>query len=130
MAEDASTRLDSECLTALKERRPEEAVKGMARATGPSRGVSESCLPMTLRFRGRLLLLSMSSALSRLLSGGNVVQNADYFVITGRTREHNDSLGSGRHFLSPNFSLFLKKTTSATLDYCNPECEPELTVIP
>jgi HD-GYP domain-containing protein (c-di-GMP phosphodiesterase class II) len=34
MTEDASTRLDSECLTALKERRPEEAVKGMARATG------------------------------------------------------------------------------------------------
>src|SRR5580700_7376996 len=34
MAEDASTRLDAECLTALKERRPEEAVKGMARATG------------------------------------------------------------------------------------------------
>jgi hypothetical protein len=34
MAEDASTRLDSECLTALKERRPEEAVNGMARATG------------------------------------------------------------------------------------------------
>ena len=54
---------------------------------GPSRGVSESCLPMTVWFRGRLLLLSMSSALSRLLSGGNVVRYADDFVITGRTRE-------------------------------------------
>ena len=44
---------------------------------------------MTVWFRGRLLLLSMSSALSlsRLLSGGNVVRYADDFVITGRTRE-------------------------------------------
>ena len=44
---------------------------------------------MTEWFRGRLLLLSMSSALSlsRLLSGGNVVRYADDFVITGRTRE-------------------------------------------
>lgn len=36
LAEDASTRLDAECLTALKERRPEEAVKGLAQATGAS----------------------------------------------------------------------------------------------
>jgi RNA-directed DNA polymerase len=42
---------------------------------------------MTVWFRGRLFLLSMSSALSRLLSGGNVVRYADDFVITGRTRE-------------------------------------------
>jgi hypothetical protein len=44
---------------------------------------------MTVWFRGRLLLLSMSSALSlsRLLGGGNVVRYADDFVITGRTRE-------------------------------------------
>jgi HD-GYP domain-containing protein (c-di-GMP phosphodiesterase class II) len=34
MAEDSRTRLDSECLTALKERRPEEAVQGLAQATG------------------------------------------------------------------------------------------------
>jgi len=34
MAEDASTRLDSECLAALRERRQEEPVKSMAQATG------------------------------------------------------------------------------------------------
>jgi HD-GYP domain-containing protein (c-di-GMP phosphodiesterase class II) len=34
MSEDASTRLDSECLTALKERRPEETVHSMAQAAG------------------------------------------------------------------------------------------------
>jgi HD-GYP domain-containing protein (c-di-GMP phosphodiesterase class II) len=34
MGEDSSTRLDAECLTALKERRPEEAVKGLAQAAG------------------------------------------------------------------------------------------------
>ena len=36
MAEDSRTRLDPECLTALKERRPEEAVNGLAQATGAS----------------------------------------------------------------------------------------------
>jgi HD-GYP domain-containing protein (c-di-GMP phosphodiesterase class II) len=34
MAEDASTRLDLECMTALRERRPEEAVKTLAQAAG------------------------------------------------------------------------------------------------
>jgi HD-GYP domain-containing protein (c-di-GMP phosphodiesterase class II) len=34
MAEDSRTRLDSECFTALKERRPEEVVNALAKATG------------------------------------------------------------------------------------------------
>jgi hypothetical protein len=34
MSEDASSRLDLDCLTALKERRPEEAVKALAQVTG------------------------------------------------------------------------------------------------
>jgi len=34
MEEDATTRLDAECLTALKERRPEEAVRPLTQAAG------------------------------------------------------------------------------------------------
>jgi HD-GYP domain-containing protein (c-di-GMP phosphodiesterase class II) len=34
MAEDSGARLDPECLTALKERRPEQAVQGLAKAAG------------------------------------------------------------------------------------------------